>query len=258
MNDPECLSPLGLRLRETIQRDLIGWASTCRINLRPYQRQTAQAIKESILHQLGLTFVVVLPRQCGKNELQAHLFSWLPFCSAYSGGRIVSVSPTFKLQTTNNMERVSLSLNSGIGSRGKWHSSKGYMYTIGKACPQFFSADLLLPVDEAQEVNPAKFDKDFDQMTASTNATRVFWGTAWTSPAPCSNASAAEPCRPSSRTATSASFSSPPKTCAAWYLPTAHKWSESSPNSAATIRSCAPSSSAKRSTPRRAYSTPGG
>jgi len=184
MNDPECLSPLGLRLRETIQRDPIGWASTCRINLRLYQRQIAQAIKESVLHQLGLTFVVVLPRQSGKNELQAHLFSWLPFRSAHSGGRIVSVSPTFKLQTTNNMERVSLSLNSGIGSRGRGHSSKGYKYTIGKACPQFFSADLLLPVDEAQEVNPAKFDKDFDQMTASTNATRVFWGTAWTSPVP--------------------------------------------------------------------------
>jgi hypothetical protein len=36
-------------------------------------------------------------------------------------------------------------------------------------------------VDEAQDVSIQKFDKDFDPMTASTNATRVFWGTAWTS-----------------------------------------------------------------------------
>ena len=42
------------------------------------------------------------------------------------------------------------------------------------------TADLLLKVDEAQDIDPAKFDKEFDPMTASTNATRVFWGTAWT------------------------------------------------------------------------------
>jgi hypothetical protein len=36
-------------------------------------------------------------------------------------------------------------------------------------------------VDEAQDVLPAKFDKDIAPMAASTNATRVFWGTAWTS-----------------------------------------------------------------------------
>jgi hypothetical protein len=183
---------LALRVCETIRRDPIGWASSCGVNLRPYQRTIAIAIKESILHNLGLTFVVILPRQSGKNELQSHLFAWLLFRASHIGGRIVSVSPTFKPQTTNNMQRVSASLDACVGSRGRWHSSKGYIYSLGKACVQFFSgdthakvvgatADLLLSVDEAQEVDPAKFDKDFDPMTASTNATRVFWGTAWTS-----------------------------------------------------------------------------
>ncbi len=179
-------------MRQTIRRDPIGWASTCGINLRPYQRGVILAIRESVLHHLGLTFVVIFPRQSGKNELQAHLFAWLLFRYAHVGGKIVSVSPTFKPQTTNNMDRVCRSLDACLGSRGRWHSSKGYMYLLGKACVQFFSgdtqakvvgatADLLLSVDEAQEVDPAKFDKDFDPMTASTNATRVFWGTAWTS-----------------------------------------------------------------------------
>jgi hypothetical protein len=185
-------SPLTFRVRETIRHDPIGWAWSCGINLRPYQRGVILAIKESILRHLGLTFVVIFPRQSGKNELQAHLFAWLLFRYAHSGGKIVSVSPTFKPQTTNNMERVSASLDKCVGSRGRWHTSKGYMYTLGRACVQFFSgdpsakvvgatADLLLSVDEAQQVDPAKFDKDFDPMTASTNATRVFWGTAWTS-----------------------------------------------------------------------------
>ena len=35
-------------------------------------------------------------------------------------------------------------------------------------------------VDEAQDVRPDKYDKDIAPMAASTNATRVFWGTAWT------------------------------------------------------------------------------
>ena len=188
----DSLSSLSLRVRQTIRHDPLDWAMTCGIQLRPYQRGVALAIKNSIIHHLGLTFVVIFPRQSGKNELQAHIFSWLLFRYAPNGGRIVSVSPTFKPQTTNNMERVSHSLDTCIGSRQRWKTSKGYMYKLGKACLQFFSgdtharvvgatADLLLSIDEAQEVDPVKFDKDFDPMTASTNATRVFWGTAWTS-----------------------------------------------------------------------------
>jgi len=186
------LTPLALKMRETIRRGPVAWASACHIALRPYQRQIALAIKTSIIHNLGLTFVVVLPRQSGKNELQSHLFSWLLFRYAKAGGRIVSVSPTFKPQTTNNMDRVKVSLDACVGSRGLWKSSKGYLYCLGNARLQFFSgeprakvvgatADLLLSVDEAQSVSPAKYDKDFSPMTASTNATRVFWGTAWTS-----------------------------------------------------------------------------
>jgi hypothetical protein len=184
-------SPLAQRIRATIRRSPVAWAAACHVTLRPYQRQIALAIKDSIIHQRGLAFVVILPRQSGKNELQSHLFSWLLFRYARAGGRIVSVSPTFKPQTTNNMDRVKVSLDACIGSRGLWKSSKGYLYSLGNARLQFFSgeprarvvgatADLLLSVDEAQSISPAKFDKDFDPMTASTNATRVFWGTAWT------------------------------------------------------------------------------
>ncbi len=178
-------------VRSTIRRGPVAWACACGIHLRPYQVQIAHAVKESIINHLGLTFVVILPRQSGKNELQAHLFAWLLFRYARTGGRIVSVSPTFKPQTQINMERVKASLDACIGSRGQWRSSKGYSYQFGKAQLQFFSgerranvlgatADLLLSVDEAQSVSIAKFDRDFDPMTASTNATRIFWGTAWT------------------------------------------------------------------------------
>ena len=184
-------SELSTRLRLTIRQSPVAWAHACKIHLRPYQVRIALAIKNSIINNLGLTFVIILPRQSGKNELQAHLFAWLLFRYANTGGRIVSVSPTFKPQTLINMGRVKASLNACIGSRGRWKSSKGYLYQFGNAELQFFSgepranvlgatADLLLSVDEAQSVSIAKFDKDFDPMTASTNATRLIWGTAWT------------------------------------------------------------------------------
>jgi len=184
------LTPSSL-LRNTIRRGPVAWACACGIHLRPYQVQIAHAVKDSVIHHRGLTFVIILPRQSGKNELQAHLFAWLLFRYARTGGRIVSVSPTFKPQTQINMERVKSSLDACVGSRGQWKSSKGYTYQLGQAQLQFFSgerranvlgatADLLLSVDEAQSVSVSKFDRDFDPMAASTNATRIFWGTAWT------------------------------------------------------------------------------
>jgi hypothetical protein len=43
------------------------------------------------------------------------------------------------------------------------------------------TASTLLECDEAQDVTIAKWDKEINPMAASTNATKVFWGTAWTS-----------------------------------------------------------------------------
>ena len=189
---PTKYSPLAAYIRQTLRKDPGKWANAAGFALRPYQLAPAMAIKDSILRGLGLTFVVVMPRQSGKNETQRHLFGWLMFRAAHRGGNIVSVSPTFKPQTINAMERMRLILDQSILTRGKWRSSAGFIFRYKNSRLQFFSgepsakvvgatADLLLSVDEAQDVDPAKFAKDFDPMTASTNATRVFWGTVWTS-----------------------------------------------------------------------------
>jgi hypothetical protein len=185
------MNPLAQRLRTTIRRDPIAWARACGITLRPYQREVARAIKDSIVNDRGLTFVVIFPRQSGKNVVQAHIFAWSLYRFGHTGGHIVSVSPTFKQQTTNNMDKVRQSLDACVGTRGRWKSS-GSIFRFHRSVLTFFSAhssanvvgataDLFLSVDEAQDVDIAKFDRDFDPMTASTNATRVFWGTAWTS-----------------------------------------------------------------------------
>jgi hypothetical protein len=164
-----------------------------RVKLRSYQREIAAAICDSVRHNQGLTFVVMLPRQSGKNELQAHLESWLMLIwSLCKPKEIVKVSPTWKPQSQNAMRRLERILSRNVFTKSKWVKESGYIYRIGNSRIYFFSgaptsnivgatASLLLECDEAQDVEISKWDRDVAPMAASTNATRVFWGTAWTS-----------------------------------------------------------------------------
>src|SRR5512146_137177 len=128
MNTPNLSS-----LARIIRKDPIVFARACAITMRPYQRAIASAIKDSIVHARGLSFVVILPRQSGKNEVQRHLFAWLLYRAAQRGGTIVSVAPTFKPQTINAMERVRLALDTNIVTRGNWRSSAGFIFRFHKA-----------------------------------------------------------------------------------------------------------------------------
>ncbi len=162
------------------------------ITLRNYQKAPALAIIKSIQQEAGRSFVIMFPRQSGKNELQAQLETYL-FCLFYlMNGEMVKVSPTWKPQTLNAMRRLERVLDANKLLHHFWTKESGYIYKAGATRLYFFSgqprsnivgatANLLLEVDEAQDVLPAKFDKDIAPMAASTNATRVFWGTAWTS-----------------------------------------------------------------------------
>ncbi len=163
-----------------------------RLIFRPYQVEAARAIAHSILHQRGLSLVVMFPRQSGKNELQANLESWLLTLYSHLDLDIVKISPTWKPQSLNAMYRLERLLKNGAITRTLWKKESGYIYRIGRSRISFYSgepqahivgatASLLLEIDEAQDVGIAKYDKEIAPMAASTNATRVFWGTAWTS-----------------------------------------------------------------------------
>jgi hypothetical protein len=159
--------------------------------LRRYQIEPARAILASILEGKGLTFAVMMSRQAGKNELSGQLEAYLLNLFQRKGGQIVKASPTFKPQTINSILRLLDRLNNPW-NEGQYRRREGYIVELGRARAMFFSADpssnvvgatadLMLEADEAQDINQAKWDKDFTPMAASTNATRVFWGTAWTS-----------------------------------------------------------------------------
>src|SRR5512146_1981452 len=155
-------SRLAGRIRLTVRKDPAGWAAAAGVTLRPYQSEIALAIKDSIIHSPGLTFVVILPRQSGKNEIQRNLFGWLLYRAGAHGGTIISVAPTYKPQTTNAVDRMRTTLDSNVVTRGKWRASAGFIFRYRKARLQFLSgessssvvgatADLLLSVDEAQD-----------------------------------------------------------------------------------------------------------
>ena len=162
------------------------------IRLRSYQQQVAEAIVDSAIRGKGLSFVVVFPRQSGKNELQAQIETYLLILYSLTQSEIVKVSPTWKPQSLNAMRRLERVISRNLLTRDRWVKRSGYIYQVGTAMIHFLSgqpttsivgatANLLLECDEAQDVEIAKWDKEIAPMAASTNATRVFWGTAWTS-----------------------------------------------------------------------------
>ncbi|MBI2864887.1 MAG: hypothetical protein HYX94_10050 [Chloroflexi bacterium] len=160
-----------------------------RQQLRPYQLEPARAIFQSVRQRQGLTVSVEIARQGGKNELSAQLEVLLLTMFMAKGGNLIKCSPTFKPQTVNSLMRLKERLNdAGYGKL--WKPELGYMVTVGKARAIFFSADesanvvgatahILLEVDESQDVNPDKYNKDFRPMGSTTNCTTVHYGTAW-------------------------------------------------------------------------------
>ena len=161
------------------------------IRLRPYQAEVARAVLDSVFNQRGLTFTVEMARQAGKNELSAYLQMVLLLRNSARGGSIVKAAPTFQPQALISIQRIMRRLEeNGLSSIS--HLEKGNILHVGRCRATYLSAhptsnvvgqtaDLLLEIDEAQDVSPDKFNRDFRPMAASQNATTVLYGTAWRS-----------------------------------------------------------------------------
>ncbi len=157
--------------------------------LRPYQRDIAAAILDSVFGKKGLTFSVEIARQGGKNELSAQLELLLLTFYMAEAKNLVKCSPTFKPQTVISMARLKDRLNDA-GFEGLWRPEMGYVIRLGNARAIFLSAEesasvvgntahLLLEVDESQDVGKEKYNKEFKPMGATTNVTTVHYGTTW-------------------------------------------------------------------------------
>src|ERR1035437_6919826 len=157
--------------------------------LRPYQEDIAKAILASVFGKKGLTFSVEIARQGGKNELSAILELLLLSWFIKEPKNLIKCSPTFKPQTIVSMMRLKEKLNMA-GYDGIWDSEMGYIIRLGYCRAIFLSAEesanvvgntahLLLEVDEAQDVDSDKYNKEFRPMGSTTNVTTVLYGTTW-------------------------------------------------------------------------------
>ena len=179
-------------IKKLLRDPVIFARHASQLTFRNYQRGVIEAIFDSVIHARGMEFVVMFPRQSGKNELQAQLEVYLLTLLSIHPVEMVKVSPTLQPQALNAMRRVEKVLRQNFLLGQTWKKEAGNSYLLGNARLTFLSgapessivgatASGLLEVDEAQDVTILKYDRDIAPMGASTCATRVFWGTAWTS-----------------------------------------------------------------------------
>jgi len=157
--------------------------------LRPYQREVAFSVLDSVFGGKGITFSVEIARQGGKNELSAQLELLLFTLYMNQSRNLVKCSPTFKPQAVISMTRLKDRLNDA-GFDGIWQAELGYIIRLGNARAVFLSADesanvvghsahILLEIDESQDVSREKYTKEFKPMGATSNVTTVHYGTTW-------------------------------------------------------------------------------
>jgi hypothetical protein len=158
--------------------------------LRPYQAVVARAALASVSAGRGHTLTVLMPRQSGKNQVSAHLEAFLLTRRQRTGGSLVKCAPTFRPQVHTSISRLLRALDNPL-TRGQWRRRDGYVVEVGQASIAFYSAEpganvvggtasLLIECDEAQDVQPDKWDKDFRPMGATANTTSILYGTPWT------------------------------------------------------------------------------
>ncbi|MBI1885444.1 MAG: hypothetical protein HYS09_03895 [Chloroflexi bacterium] len=164
-------------------------AGPLRHRLRPYQAEAGRAIVDSVLGGKGLSFSVMMARQAGKNELsaQVELFLLAKHLHRYIDG--VKCAPTFQPQARISVRRLwSRILEAGLDDISALED--GHAVRLGRARLVFLSAEansnvvghtagLILEVDEAQDVDLEKFDREFRPMAAAAGATTVYYGTPW-------------------------------------------------------------------------------
>ena len=160
-----------------------------RHRLRPYQVEAGRAIARSVFRRRGDSISVMMARQAGKNELSAQLELLLLTTHMAWGVDAIKCAPTFQPQARISLRRLWSRLTEA-GLAPICIREEGHIIRVGQARQVFLSAEpqsnvvghtaqLLLEVDEAQDVDKEKFDKDFRPMAAAANATTVYYGTPW-------------------------------------------------------------------------------
>lgn len=172
--------------RRILNRIDLFSALVLKLPLRQYQIEPLRAVINSILHNCGHEFLLIFPRQSGKNEAAAHLLVYLLNILQRTGGNIVYTATGDALG--RGVHRLEERLDN-VWNTGKWQrAARPIRRILGRAQVVFLSshpsaasrgetAHWLLVVDELQEQDPAHIAAVFTPMRAANNATALYLGT---------------------------------------------------------------------------------
>ncbi|MDA0244700.1 MAG: hypothetical protein OT477_14875 [Chloroflexi bacterium] len=157
------------------------------IVLWPYQVDPLREILQSIFRKEGREFLIVFPRQSGKNEAIAVLLVYLLALFQRTGGAMVFAAIGDGLG--RGVRRLEERLDNEW-MRGKWRKSgRPIARWFGRAYVAFISshtgarsrgetAEHLIVVDELQDQDRFHIESVIEPMRAANNATAVYIGTA--------------------------------------------------------------------------------
>jgi len=157
------------------------------VPLYGYQLTPLRAVLDSVLRRRGREYLLVFPRQSGKNEAVAQLLVYLLVLLQRRGGRVVYGAVGDGVG--RGRQRLEARLDNPL-TRGRWRrEGRPDRVVLGRAAVAFLSthpraagrgetADPLLVIDEAQDQDAAHIEAVFTPMRAAHNATAVYLGTA--------------------------------------------------------------------------------
>jgi hypothetical protein len=147
-----------------------------------YQQRPLPPIVHSVLTGRGLEFLLVFPRQSGKNEAVAHLLVYLLNLLQKDDGQMVYGATGDGLG--RGIRRLEQRLDNSW-NRGLWSKAAGpARRVLGKASVVFLSthpaaaargetAHWLLVIDELQDQDATHLEAVFEPMRATNNATAL-------------------------------------------------------------------------------------
>ncbi len=157
-----------------------------RMPLYGYQLAPLRAIVDSVLNQNGHEFLLVFPRQSGKNEAVAHLLVYLLVLLQRRGGQVVfgAIADGLGRGRRRLEERLENPWTGGAWVREQrpqrvrfGRAAVAFLSTHPRAASRGETADHLLIVDEAQDQDTNHIEAVFTPMRAAHNATAVYLGT---------------------------------------------------------------------------------
>lgn len=106
----------------------------------PYQLEPANAVINSVTKNLGLTIILIISRQAGKDETLANLVAYILRLFSHTEAKIVFINPTYKPQTENSLIRLESHLDANLLTR-EWKKRGAYIRKLGKAMISLLSGD---------------------------------------------------------------------------------------------------------------------